>query len=58
MSNADTHYLNAIRQRLEQLYEEHPAAPALREQLSDEVDWIDAELKRLGSLPIPVSGRE
>lgn len=38
------HYLQAIRARLEQLYEEHPDDPALREQLSDEVDWIDATL--------------
>lgn len=39
-----SHYLGAIRKRLEQLYDEHPNDPALREQLSDEVDWIDATL--------------
>lgn len=38
------HYLQAIRARLEQLYNEHPNDPTLREQLSDEVDWIDAKL--------------
>lgn len=36
------HYLGAIRQRLERLYEEHPNDPRLREQLSDEVDWVNA----------------
>lgn len=43
------HYLGAIRLRLEQLYEEHPNDLALREQLSDEVDWINAELDRLSA---------
>jgi hypothetical protein len=38
------HYLGAIRIRLERLYEEHPNDCALREQISDEVDWVD-ELK-------------
>jgi hypothetical protein len=44
MSDDATHYLTCIRTRLEQLYEEHPNDPALREQISDEVSWIDAKL--------------
>jgi len=49
MSNSTTtqHYLQAIRTRLEQLYDEHPNDPALREQISDEVDWIEANLAAL-----------
>lgn len=39
------HYLGAIRLRLERLYEVYPNDPILREQISDEVDWIDAQLK-------------
>jgi len=39
-----THYLNAIRVRLETLYASAADDPRLREQLSDEVDWIDAQL--------------
>jgi hypothetical protein len=39
-----THYLNAIRVRLETLYASAEDNPRLREQLSDEVDWIDAQL--------------
>jgi hypothetical protein len=43
----DEHYLGAIRQKLEQLYEEHPDDPRLREQIADEVDWIDAQIAEL-----------
>ncbi len=42
----DEHYLTVIRSRLEQLYEEHPNDSRLREQISDECDWIDAALAR------------
>jgi hypothetical protein len=38
------HYLGAIRLRLERLYEVYPNDPILREQISDEVDWIDTQL--------------
>lgn len=44
MTDNDRHYLNAIRIKLERLYEEHPNDPALREQISDEIDWIDTKL--------------
>jgi hypothetical protein len=40
-----THYLIAIRLRLEQLYDASANDPRLREHLSDEVDWIDAQLE-------------
>jgi hypothetical protein len=43
MSDA-IHYLRAIRTRLESLYEFLPDDPRLREQISDEVDWIEAEI--------------
>jgi hypothetical protein len=43
------HYLGAIRQRLEQLYEEHPENPRLREQVSDEVDFIDGLFESLST---------
>jgi hypothetical protein len=43
-SDNDMHYLAAIRLRLERLYEEHPESAILREQISDEVDWIDAAI--------------
>ena len=38
------HYLSAIRERLDQLYQEHPSDPRLREQIADEVDWIDEQI--------------
>lgn len=38
------HYLSAIRLRLERLYDASADNPRLREQLSDEVDWIDAQI--------------
>lgn len=38
------HYLGAIKLKLARLYEEHPNDPILREQISDEVDWIDTQL--------------
>jgi len=41
-----THYLGSIRIHLERLYDEHPNDPALREHISDEVDWIDSESDR------------
>jgi len=40
----DVHYLSAILERLNNLYER------LREHISDEVDWVEAEIERL-SLP-------
>ena len=49
MSEAITaiHYLSGIRERLESLYEFLPDDPRLREHISDEVDWVDAEIERL-----------
>lgn len=40
------HYLNAIRQRLDTLYALSANDPRLRERISDEVDWIDAQLEQ------------
>jgi hypothetical protein len=40
------HYLGATKRHLEQLYGEHPHDPALREQISDVVDWIDAKMAK------------
>lgn len=37
-------YLSAIRERLDQLYQEHPNDPRLREQIADEVSWIDGQI--------------
>lgn len=45
LSEADAHYLNAILLRLEALYE-MTQEPNIREQLSDEVDWIRGRLGR------------
>jgi len=42
----DRHYLSAIRKRLEQLYDASAENPRLREQISDEIDWVDAALSR------------
>ena len=39
----DAHYLGAIKIRLHQLYE-LTEAPNLREQISDEIGWIDEKL--------------
>jgi hypothetical protein len=39
----DAHYLEAIRIRLEQLYE-LTEEPNLREQISDEIDWVNEKL--------------
>lgn len=47
------HYLSAIRSRLEQLYDASADNPRLREQLSDEVDWVDAQLEQ-SAVPDPV----
>jgi hypothetical protein len=44
----DAHYLGAIKLRLEALYE-LTEAPNLREQISDEIDWIDGKLGIAGS---------
>lgn len=44
------HYLGAIKVRLELLYEHSTQDSRLLEQLSDEVDWIDAEIERLRSV--------
>jgi hypothetical protein len=38
------HYLMTIRIRLKQLYEEHSNDHSLREQISDECDWIEEAL--------------
>lgn len=43
------HYLGAIKVRLELLYEHSTQDARLLEHLSDEVDWIDAEIERLRS---------
>jgi len=40
----ERHYLGAIRLRLEQLYHGDPSDCRLREQVSDEISWIDARL--------------
>lgn len=40
----EQHYLKAIRLRLETLYALSINDPRLREQLSDEVDWINVRL--------------
>lgn len=45
------HYLSAIKVRLELLYEHSTQDHRLLEQLSDEVDWVDAEIDRLRSVP-------
>lgn len=42
-SSDDAHYLGAIKVRLEQLYE-LTKAPNLREQISDEISWIEEKL--------------
>ena len=39
----DAHYLRAIKLRLETLYL-HTKEPNILEQISDEVDWLDAKL--------------
>lgn len=40
----DAHYLRAIKHRLEMLYELNEDNPNIREQISDEVDWINVKL--------------
>lgn len=40
------HYFRAIRLRLERLYDASADNPRLREQLSDEVDWIDVQIEQ------------
>jgi hypothetical protein len=44
------HYLKAIRSRLEQLYDLAPGNARLREQLSDEVDWLNSQIEQ-GGIP-------
>lgn len=39
----DSHYLGAIKLRLERLYE-LTEAPNLREQISDEISWVEEKL--------------
>jgi hypothetical protein len=51
MGENDQHYFSTIRKRLEQLYDASAHNPRLREQLSDEVDWVDTMLTR----PLPPS---
>lgn len=41
----DAHYLRAIKLRLEMLYE-LTTDPRIREQISDEVDWVNEKLGR------------
>jgi hypothetical protein len=43
------HYLGAIKVRLELLYEHSTQDARLLEHLSDEIDWVDAEIDRLRS---------
>lgn len=42
-ANDDTHYLRAIKIRLECLYE-LTGSPNVLEQISDEIDWINEKL--------------
>ncbi len=44
---SDIHYFIAVKIRLETLYE-LTKAPKVREQISDEVDWVDEKLAALG----------
>lgn len=39
----DAHYLGAIKLRLERLYE-LTEAPNIREQISDEISWVEEKL--------------
>jgi hypothetical protein len=54
------HYLGAIKVRLELLYENSTQDSRLLEHLSDEVDWVDAEIERLrgGVAQAPPSPRD
>lgn len=47
------HYLTAILERLSSLYELLPDDPRLREHISDEVDWVEAEIARLNGAALP-----
>ena len=54
MSAAESiHYLKSIRTRLELLYDLVEDDCRVREALSDEVDWINAELERLNTKKDP-----
>jgi len=44
LSDDDRHYLAAIKVRLERLYE-LTEEPNVREQISDEVDWVNGKLE-------------
>lgn len=43
--NDDDHYLRAIKMRLGELYK-LTDDPRIREQISDEVDWVNGKLQR------------
>lgn len=43
--DTDAHYFRCIKFRLETLYE-LTTEPNIREQISDEVDWIEAKLSQ------------
>ena len=50
LNEDDRHYLSAILARLNDLYE-MTTEPNIREQISDEVDWVSEKLKeRTGGL--------
>jgi len=42
-AGADEHYLKCIKLRLERLYD-LTVAPNIREQLSDEISWVEEKL--------------
>lgn len=44
LSDEDTHYLGAIKHRLKMLYELNEDNPNIREQISDEIDWVNEKL--------------
>lgn len=43
-SESDRHYLAAIKHRLNMLYELNEDNPNIREQISDEIDWLNEKL--------------
>lgn len=45
LSDSDRHYLGAIKHRLKILYELIEDSPNIREQISDEVDWVNDKLR-------------
>jgi hypothetical protein len=44
LSDEDRHYFGAIKHRLEMLYELNEDNPKVREQISDEIDWVNDKL--------------